>query len=71
MKSFVIIKTSKEEISPDVIGIKDSYKEALEIIFKDAFTLSLALEDIESEIDEYGYIDDSKGYRYNIVKYWE
>ena len=72
MKKFIIIKTFKEEISPDVIGIKDTMTEALSVVYKDVVETGsyYTLEEIEKEFNNEGYFD-LRGYRYSIIKYWE
>ena len=80
MKYYVLIKTSKEEIFPDVISIKETFGEALEALYQEMdknyneyYNLDISEEDkeeIQEELEEYHYFD-FKGYRYNIMKYWE
>lgn len=72
MKCYVVIKTSTEDISPDVIGIKETMTEALSVVYKDVAETGsyYTLEEIEKEFDNEGYFD-LRGYRYSIIKYWE
>lgn len=80
MKYYVLIKTSKEEISPDVISIRETFGEALEALYQEMdknyneyYNLDISEEDkkeIQEELEECHYFD-FKGYRYSIIKYWE
>ena len=80
MKYYVLIKTSKEEISPDVISIRETFGESLEALYQEMdknyneyYNLDISEEDkkeIQEELEEYHYFD-FKGYRYSIIKYWE
>ena len=80
MKYYVLIKTSKEEISHDVISIRETFGESLEALYQEMdknyneyYNLDISEEDkkeIQEELEEYHYFD-FKGYRYSIIKYWE
>lgn len=81
MKYYVLMKTSKEEIFPDVISIKETFEEALEALYQEMDKnykkyykyLEVTEEtkkEIQEDLEEYHYFD-FKGYRYNIMKYWE
>ena len=80
MKYYVLIKTYKEEISPDVISIRETFGEALEALYQEMdknyneyYNLDISEEDkkeIQEELEEYHYFD-FKDYRYSIIKYWE